>query len=531
MDLPPIDEGEEQDPDYVPNEENDDPQEDPLRPEDQAAAQRELDDLEAQPDDEAIAEFQAFLDDYDRNRAASLISRFFRRVNMSTGTGTTGTAGPQPVKINPYEEPIDLGERVGIALAQRVRAPLAITFDGKGTSLHTLLQQIQLRCDEHRIGIFNIPDSVTATTVNDMLTDYGSITQASIDAAAAVRAPYIKLGYVPVRDVGTAPDVIAGIPDDDDRNKMGKQVIDATLIYSCLVSSLTTGYYQRILSKLPSFKQDAVLLLDYMIKDTHSTNSLATRDHKMALQDVTFKKHGYNVDRVHLYIETNVQSIKNNGQSYDDEDVMLCLFKAYKTFENVKWLQHVQFLESQWATAKLTTSKELMEQAKSFSVVMTRNKEWKAATAADTTALTTERAPRNPRGGGRGRGGGGQDVGTFKARHATWKFDRSKSTGTKYTHNGKTYNWCNGPGHLGIPMWVLHEPGTCTGQSNNTTNRGTANSTERQQRNKNNANTATSGGGSKPTKAEIAAILDKHSGSFGDDFSAVVDELVKTYAK
>ncbi len=112
MDLPPIDEGEEQDPDYVPNEENDDPQEDPLRPEDQAAAQRELDDLEAQPDDEAIAEFQAFLDDYDRNRAASLISRFFRRVNMSTGTtgttGTAGTTGPQPVKINPYEEPIDL---------------------------------------------------------------------------------------------------------------------------------------------------------------------------------------------------------------------------------------------------------------------------------------------------------------------------------------------------------------------------------------------------------------------------------------
>jgi hypothetical protein len=28
--------------------------------------------------------------------------------------------------------------------------------------------------------------------------------------------------------------------------------------------------------------------------------------------------------------------------------------------------------------------------------------------------------------------------------------------------NDKTYKWCNGPGHGGTGMWVLHEPGSCT---------------------------------------------------------------------
>ena len=32
--------------------------------------------------------------------------------------------------------------------------------------------------------------------------------------------------------------------------------------------------------------------------------------------------------------------------------------------------------------------------------------------------------------------------------------------------NGKEYHWCTGPGHNGIRMWVIHEPGTCTKASN-----------------------------------------------------------------
>ena len=30
--------------------------------------------------------------------------------------------------------------------------------------------------------------------------------------------------------------------------------------------------------------------------------------------------------------------------------------------------------------------------------------------------------------------------------------------------DGRTWNWCAGPGHFGHSMWVAHEAGACTSQ-------------------------------------------------------------------
>ena len=46
-----------------------------------------------------------------------------------------------------------------------------------------------------------------------------------------------------------------------------------------------------------------------------------------------------------------------------------------------------------------------------------------------------------------------------------WKTNRSITQSNKYKKNDKTYKWCTGPGHKGIGMWVLHEPGSCTGKT------------------------------------------------------------------
>ena len=54
---------------------------------------------------------------------------------------------------------------------------------------------------------------------------------------------------------------------------------------------------------------------------------------------------------------------------------------------------------------------------------------------------------------------------TSKADKSTvpkWKFDHSLSMTNTYKRNEKKNKWCDGPGHGGISMWVLHDPGTCT---------------------------------------------------------------------
>ena len=149
---------------------------------------------------------------------------------------------------------------------------------------------------------------------------------------------------------------------------------------------------------------------------------LAARDYKADLQEASLKKSGYNIDKLHDYIASKIQSIKNSGSDVSAEDEMLVLFKAYKSFDNERWNTHVQMLESTWVTDNTMTPQRLREQAKGFQVVMSRNKEWRAKTAAapDKVALAAEGSSSNNK----------ETVEQFKARHSKWKFDRSKSSST-----------------------------------------------------------------------------------------------------
>ena len=49
-----------------------------------------------------------------------------------------------------------------------------------------------------------------------------------------------------------------------------------------------------------------------------------------------------------------------------------------------------------------------------------------------------------------------------KSNAPKWKFDKSLSQSKTLWKNEKEYKWCTGSGHNGVPMWVRHEPGTCT---------------------------------------------------------------------
>ena len=65
-------------------------------------------------------------------------------------------------------------------------------------------------------------------------------------------------------------------------------------------------------------------------------------------------------------------------------------------------------------------------------------------------------------------GGAGNEQGDSKSNTPKWKFDKSLSNTNKYERNNKTYHWCDGPGHK--PMWVIHDPGSCTSSNKNNNN-------------------------------------------------------------
>ena len=74
-------------------------------------------------------------------------------------------------------------------------------------------------------------------------------------------------------------------------------------------------------------------------------------------------------------------------------------------------------------------------------------------------------------------------------------------------------------------MWVVHQPGACTGGSRP---RGSANAASGGGGGRGRGggnNNAGRGGNTSDRKAKIAQVLEEHSASFGDDYSAVVDKL------
>ena len=186
---------------------------------------------------------------------------------------------------------------------------------------------------------------------------------------------------------------------------------------------------------------------------------------------------------------------------------------------NPTFIRHIENLESDWSRGVITTPAELRENVKSYINTLKRNKQWKATKPAanQPTALVADGKDKKD-----SSGTGKSDkeaIEGLKSRNAAWKFDKKQSQSNKLSKNGKDYQWCTGPGHQRVGMWVLLEPGKCTGS------RGKSGSDPQ-------ANTSEAGGSSGNSgkkakfKANIAQILSS-ANTFGDDVSALVDKITK----
>ena len=349
-------------------------------------------------------------------------------------------------------------------------------------------------------------------TPRHMIMHHGSLTQANVDMgvteqknnAAKPRPPAV--GHIMEAEAQT--------------------IIKSKMLFNCLRESLTNMYLTSLTVILPTMEEDGPKFLYYMITKTHVTMVLSTRDLLEDINTLDFKKHQYDVLKLHAAFNSLVAQLMVNKAEPLELNQMMYLLQAYKTNSSKEtFLRHVDNLESDWSRGVITMPAELRTKVKTYINTLIQNKQWKSTRPVPTqpTALVTDETAKP---GASGKQTDDKDaIAKLKAKNAAWKFDRSKSSGKTYTKNEKTYHWCTGPGHSKVGMWVIHEPGTCTGSTKPKGNTPQANTAE--------TGTGTSGtqrNGTKKAqfKAHIAQVL-ASANTFGDDATDLVNKILSEY--
>ena len=242
---------------------------------------------------------------------------------------------------------------------------------------------------------------------------------------------------------------------------------------------------------------------------------------------IDFKKFQYDVLKLHAAFDSLVSQLMVNKAAPSDLNQMIYLLQAYKmNISNKTFLCHVDNLELDWSQGVINTPAELRDKVETYISTLIRNKQWKSTHSApfQPTALLTNETIKT---GTPGKQTDDKDAITkLKAKNAAWKFDHSKSSTKTHTKNNKTYHWCTGPGHSKIGMWVIHEPGTCTGS---TKGKGTgtpqANTAEIRT-----ATSRTQGNHTKKAtfKAHIVQVL-ASANAFGNDTSDLINKIIAEY--
>ena len=213
-------------------------------------------------------------------------------------------------------------------------------------------------------------------------------------------------------------------------------------------------------------EEDGQWFLYYMITKTHVTTVLSRCDLTEDINALDFKKFRCDVLKLPAAFNSLVAQLTANKATPSDLNQMMYLLQAHKmNTMNETFLHHVDNLEPDWSRGVITTTDELMNKVEMYINTLIQNKQWKSTcpVPSQPTALLTDEMAKS---GTLGKPTDDKDaIAKLKAKNTAWKFDHSKLSAKTYTKNNKTYHWCTGPGHSKVGMWVIHEPGTCTGST------------------------------------------------------------------
>ena len=342
---------------------------------------------------------------------------------------------PPGIITSPWQGELDLNTKRGKALWDEGIKPIDIKFTGQGKDLVRFLALVTnhvSKCLWHGI-----------TTINgkNLLTQYGEITKLEVELARTMRrmAPIITLADA-------------------------RPQINALMFFHFVYNSLGPLPQKKLNTRLAQIDQDGPLLLKMVLDDTFIATNASTFTIKEQFYDLHLKKYKWNVQMLNQDVREKCADLKAAGQASHETDLIIALFRAYTTSTNKEFKNSVLFWKNEWNANAFASAEELMTRADAKYVELRSMGTWGRKSGADDqiVALTarvdqlmdgTKTKTVETQQGNQGK----------KKRKETpqWKFDKTLSAGSTLDKNGKTYHWCKGPGHKGVPMWTIHKPGTC----------------------------------------------------------------------
>jgi hypothetical protein len=336
--------------------------------------------------------------------------------------------------LSPWDGELDLSTKTGKSLWNEGIKPLETKFSGQGKDLPRFLADVSIRVNKCKWqGILTINGK-------SLLKNYGEISQQDVELATTVR------NRVPLRTLS------------DTRPR-----VNALMLFHFLYDSLGPAPLKKLSTKLSDLNEDGPQLLKLVLDQTFVATQASTYAIKERFYELALKQYKWNVQQLNQDVREKLNDLIAAGHASDATDIIISLFRAYKTANNDEFLNAVDFWKNEWNSKIITTPEALMTRADNKYVELRDLGTWGKRSAKDDQLIALTAQLDSFRSQERG----------FKSRAETtnndvrramnqWKLDRSASKTKELLRNNKTYKWCAGPGHNGQAMWVIHEPGTCT---------------------------------------------------------------------
>lgn len=335
--------------------------------------------------------------------------------------------------VSPWQQEIDLSTKFGSSLWTEGTKPVDEKFSGSGKDVPRFMALVK-----NQVSKCYLTDIVTINGKN-LLHDYGTVT---LDEVKRIRD---------ARNAVNPSSLLEAQPR-----------IKAQILFHFLYGSLGSLPLRKISTRLDEIQQDGPTLLKIVLVDTFVATQAHTFKAKEQLYDLQLKTYKHNVQSMNQGVREIMVDLQAAGHSVGNDDIMITLFRAYSGSTNDEFRNSVMYWKNEWNNGSLTSAEELMIKADSKFDELKKAGTWGRSSDKDEQiiALTAKLESLQKE-----MGSGKPASSSFKKGKSkdSWKYDRTLSATATYSHDGKTYKWCSGPGHNKKPMWVCgHEPGQCT---------------------------------------------------------------------
>jgi hypothetical protein len=361
---------------------------------------------------------------------------------QAQGAGAGAAAVPAAgiiILLSPWDGEIDLSTKTGKSLWNEGITPLETKFSGQGRDLVRFLASVKNRVDKCRWN------DILIINGKDLLTRYGEITIVEVRQARDIR------NAAPVNTLADA-----------------RPKINAAMMYQFLYESLGPAPQKKLSTSSEAMGQDGPLLLKHVLDNTYVATQAATFSIKEKFYDLNLKNYKWNVLLMNQDVREKLIDLIAAGHASDRTDITISLFRGYNTAKNDEFLSSVLYWKNEWNNSAWTDPEDLMRKADAKYVELRDLGTWGKRSAKDEqiVALTAQLNEKKKTESQGNQGNKGKDKSDNNAKKQ-WKYDKSLSSSNSLTRNDKTFKWCTGPGHGGVGMWVVHEPGKCTASKPN----------------------------------------------------------------